>query len=354
MVNNLDDFFNDLESLGYESIEIFSDILNRNSVDDAYLLTRADLETIQLNIDGVLGKLERVQKLIDGEAAKARYFYQTQLEAGSYTINYAVFKSLEGQRAIVLPALSEGYAFIDALRTFFTGQEIKYVVGVEAGRGGKRALYEQEIPLSELIKKATLSYSDDASLDKLFTLKYNGGKTFLSESEKVKNRIVSPLKDNRTVYSAVYEYVKNKRLTSGEKISNGNVYEAYRRYISTRKSPKNKIPPSFNPDEFEKILNDIKKNNIASVKGGDLGLEQYKSMLGNSSFSFMGMTLMINTLTSVNNALKKELSTSNQSSLYKDLKSIFIQSNKEAATKLDKEAAKEARAYLKELLKGIS
>jgi hypothetical protein len=261
---------------------------------------------------------------------------------------------LEGQRATLLPVLSESYVFIDALRTFFTGQEIKYVVGVEAGRGGKRALYEQEIPLSELIKKATLSYSDDASLDKLFTLKYKGGKNFLYQSEKIKNRVVSPLRDNTTVYSAVYEFINNKRKESQEKINNGNVYEAYRRYISTRKSSKNQIPPPFNSDKFEKILEDVKKNTVASVKGGDLGLEQYKSMLGNSSFSFMGMTLMINTLTSVNNALKKELSASKQSSLYNDLKNIFIQSNKQAATQLDKEAAKEARTYLKELLKGIA
>lgn len=84
-----------------------------------------------------------------------------------------------------------------------------------------------------------------------------------------------------SVFSAVYNYTHN---TLGEtpKINKGIMYETYRlvldRYFEGKNKPVN--PPAIELDRIAQAYNEVKRNNAAFYKGGDIGTIQVKYLGG--------------------------------------------------------------------------
>lgn len=131
------------------------------------------------------------------------------------------------------------------MREFFTGETIKYQVGIEYY--GK--LYEGILSLEQIMSLAKVVPNWKGSVDNLIKLRLNTSKGNLARQLE---QVSDDAEGHSSLWSAIRSYV-------GKKTNRGNVYEAYRVLVSRQGN--NRIPPAnWNEEEFDNVLNMVKKN----------------------------------------------------------------------------------------------
>lgn len=183
--------------------------------------------------------------------------------------------------------LKEGYALIDLLRETITGEEIRYFIGVEY-RG---KLYEGYVSMQQILDMAKATPQWKGSLSSSVKLRLSGTNkgalaSLLDE--------VDDFRKNGEGHSTLYSSVKAYASSSG-KTNQGNVYEAYRALRARYDS--NDIPPAvWDPDEFDTIYMETRKNTGSFVTGGDILNDQIK-FFGGSVPSLAALATIRDTLT---------------------------------------------------------
>ena len=198
--------------------------------------------------------------------------------------------------------LKEGYEIIDILRKKYTGETIKYSVGVSY-RG---KLYEGTLNLQDILSIAKIDIVWKNSVDNIFKLRLSG----LSKSALIE-KLSTPYDGGSTLYSSIRDYSKNK------KWNEGNLYEAYKLYKMEQGS--NRIPPAkFVASHFEELLAQVRSNTVSFVKGGDM-LDESVKFFGRSMPSLASLKTIKTTLTSFNEIISQ----TNVNNIESGLKLLF-------------------------------
>lgn len=176
------------------------------------------------------------------------------------TKRYIAIRDLIKEDREIEYLLKEGYAIIDILREFFTGEKITYAIGVEYY--GK--LYEGNLTLSQILKLAAITVDWKGGMNSLVKLRLSGSN---------KSQIINML-GKQEVRSSLYTQIRNFA-SSNKKYNKGNLYEAYK--VMKYENGSNEIPPAiWSEDRFLQIYSDVTKNTQSFIKGGDFLNEQIK------------------------------------------------------------------------------
>lgn len=208
------------------------------------------------------------------------------------TKKYIATKQMIQKAPEIESLLKDGHMIIDILREKITQEKIEYFVGVEY-RG---KLYEGYLTLEQILNIAKIVPNWKGSLNSLVKLRLSGiNKSNLSQLLSYSNNV-----DDST-HSTLYSSVRNYASKSG-KTNEGNVYEAYRTLVQKYRS--NTIPPArWDPNEFDEVYLNVRKNTGSFVTGGDILNEQIK-FFGGSSPSLVSLSTIKNTLTDFKNFLQ--------------------------------------------------
>ena len=265
-----------------------------------------------------------------------------QIDASPEYVNYAIFRKLTYEQSEVDSLLKEGYVLIDELRHFFTGETIKYQIGVEYYGN----LYEFEMSMEQLLSYTSAVYNTRSKVDNMFKLRMNVGKGDLIKAYvDSRSTVVSSLK-GQTVYGVLSKQIR------AIKANRGNAYEAYRVYISLHG---NKIPPEVDLEEFTSILEEVRMNTASSVKGGDLGDTQIK-LFAKSAPSLMTTNTIRITLQEVVNMFKSYSAGGGAGKLRSAIKATFTKNVgvDGGAKAVDIALEKEIDKHLDKLLQKLS
>ncbi len=229
-------------------------------------------ESIQINVNKRLEVFDFSNIQIDGELSEQ---YKRWLIA----------KMMINEDNTIEPCLREGYELIDRLRTAVTGESLKYFVGVVAGRGSKKQLYEGFLTLKQIMSMTNLEPIWQNTANSLFKLRLRTKKSELLKS----------LKPASTASKNLYQEIINYASANENRIKNeGNIFEAYR-YMR-----KNKI--QFSPEKFDEIYLQTRANTASFVQGGDIDIESVKYFGGNAP-SLVSLSTIISALRSFNQAI---------------------------------------------------
>ena len=193
--------------------------------------------------------------------------------------------------------------------------------------------------MEELLSHAQATYNTKTQIDNMFKLRMNvGKKDLITAYTNSRATVISNIKGRGSYYSIIKDSV-------GLNMNKGNVYEAYRVYVSEvgGYAP----PPDFDLDRFSNILTSVRQNTASSVQGGDLGDVQIK-LFAKSAPSLMTTNTIRETLHSIKMSLSDFDATGNRLGLVDNLKSIFLKrfEVESTANQADFIATKKAEEYL--------
>lgn len=330
MANRVSDSIKEIKSLLVDAFTSESSVVVSNA-----------FQQLAIKLDGYLSRLDNFYEGIErsvNDVVKTT----AQIDAAPEYVNYSIFRKISYEQSEVDALLKEGYILIDELRHFFTGETIKYQIGVEYYGN----LYEFEMSIEQLLSHTAAVYNTRSKVDNIFKLRMNVAKGDLIKAYvDSRSTVVSSIK-GKTVYSALSKQVK------AIKANRGNAYEAYRVYISLHG---NDIPPDVNLDEFMSILEEVRMNTASSVKGGDLGDTQIK-LFAKSAPSLMTTNTIRITLKDVIAMLKEYSAGGEAGKLRTQIKSIFTKnaSMDAGAQAIDVALDKEIDKHLDKLLQNLS
>lgn len=279
----------------------------------------------------------------------------------------------------------DGYKLVMAIRTFFTGEPIKYTVGISGSSGGEDVFYERTITAKELFEDTgAVSFTsnlyrtiplaqgtlEEGKLSlKIFTLRINA-------TQKRYGMVGDEKEAARMNTNLMKSLMRYGNTTFGEnKINRGVVFEVYENFIrrydelfnqsrkgqsrtqkrrafeyltdverATKDFPGfydfNKNPPfgSRFQTNLDMLYNDAIKNNLRFSKGGDIGLEQLKF---NNAKLFNDVTILIKIIEN----LEKSFGNNNLKELKNTIIEEFtagIEGDKYLTSEIDKKANEEA------------
>ena len=247
------------------------------------LYTESFLQQVELKVNDYLKEAKAVMEAFNSELQ----LYQLEVN-NDLSIEYKrwlvakkmISSNIEG-------TLKKGYILIDELRESVTGQPVQYFVGVEAGRGKNRKLYEGYLSMEQILSMARLEAIWKNTSNSVFKLRLN------ARVENLKKSLRPASDKHRSLYGKVLEYA------SANKIKNtGNIFEAYRVMAATQSS--------WNEDKFDDIVIDIfqkvRSNTASFAKGGDY-LDESIKYFGGSAPSLASLSTIINILENFNRIL---------------------------------------------------
>lgn len=251
----------------------------------------------------------------------------------------------------ILMILTEAELFIDQVRTYFTGQKIIFTVGISYY--GK--LYEYNLKLLDMLKNAVVGI-DSSKLPGL-KLRIAKSKSALIKAygdintQTRQASIEEPYKQtavNNELYNFLHNYyLANKKHINGKYVNEGELYETYRYYIEKGKH-------SFDPHK-KNDLNFLHKaisrsmNSISGRKGGDINTAQVKFF----NASFATLSNIKNTLKELIELMKDFIQSGNRENFKKGLTKMFTKDKKDIED-IDRNAQKEAKKHIDEVIKTIS
>lgn len=265
------------------------------------------------------------------------------------TRRYQTIKSFNNEVDDIQSLLKEGYLYVDILRQAFTGQKISYQIGIiENG-----SLYQGTMDILQLIENSTIDVDSRIAIQNAAKLRMT--KVSASQLNNPSQIILKDVTENASsVFSAVYNYF-NASLHETPKINQGNMYEVYRRIVFQRGGV-NHIPPPFN-NPFETIAEiyaEIKRNNAAYYKGGDIAEIQVK-YLGGKPPSLTSLSSIKRVLTKSLSALKVVYSESEPNkALIKSLVNLFTQKQSNIYTEIQQVANNKAQQQIKDRINSIA
>ncbi len=294
------------------------------------MMTKQQSLLIRDQINQYLRLLDLLYMDINKQVLQAKKLSKS-IQASEEYMNYQVFKNLEYNQNNINALLTAGYVLIDQIRTFFTGQQITYTVGVEY----YGILYEFPMTMDQILSYSKATYNTRSVINNAFKLRLSARKRDLVElAKKHEQTLITSIKDSSSIYSAIRQYTGTKQ------INQGNVYEAYRVYISRYKT--------FRPKQFDKILSEVQSNTISFVQGGDIGDEQVK-FFGRSAPSLAATQTIRQTL-QIAKFLFHQLGTSGGDK--QQIKNI-IMSKFTKAQELDKTTKKEIQKHLDDIFSAL-
>lgn len=198
---------------------------------------------------------------------------------------YIVAKQMISQQPEIEQLLKTGYQIIDELRQAFTGEEVKYFVGVTVGRSHQ--LYEGYLTMQQILALTRLEPIWKNTASSVFKLRFSASK----------GSLISMLKPASQAHSTLYSSIASYASTHGIR-NEGNIFEAYR--IMVDKQQSNNIPPAeWDQDIFditlEQVINMTRKNVVSFAKGGDF-LDESIKFFGGQNPSLASLSTIKNIL----------------------------------------------------------
>lgn len=321
-------------------------------------LKQAFLETdLSSRLQGVKKLTSQIQNYLDryeqtskGIVDRYNNSIQNDPNLSDSTRRYQAVKTYNEQVDSIQDLLKEGYLYIDAIREFLTGQTIKYEIGIVK----EGILYEENIDLLTLIETSTLDIDSKISIGNAAKLRLKSGELSAKILQNpIEKAIQSDVENASSIFSAVYNYFTNT-LHNTPKVNKGNAYEVYKRLIFERQNL-NKIPPAKKTsiDEINKVYEEVKRNNAAYYKGGDINNIQVK-YLGNTPPSLTSLASIKRVLSKTKNALliiQKE--SKPKQKIINSLVNLFTQKSSKIVNDIERSANEQAKKQIKERLESI-
>ena len=262
------------------------------------------------------------------------------------TRRYQAVKSFNQQTNAIQDLLKQGYLYVDALRQAFTGESIAYQVALI----DNNFLYEGSMDILELIQHSTIDVDSRISIQNAAKLRM----TKVSAQDinnSTKTSIFDVTGSASSVYSAVHNYMTNSH--SIPKHNQGNAYEVYQRVLFERNG-KNTIPPNVSPQQIDRIYEQVKRNNAAYYKGGDIANIQVK-YLGGKPPSLTTLASIKTVLTKSSAALDVIYQESKpKKKIVNSFVNMFTQKSDKLFTEAEKTANEKAKQTIKDRLDSIT
>ena len=298
-------------------------------------------------IDFYLNKYEQTSK---GIVEKYNNSIQEEPNLSNSTRRYQAVKTYNEQVDSIQNLLKQGYLYVDAIREILTGQTIQYEIGIIK----EGILYENNVDLLTLIETSTLDVDSKISIGNAAKLRLKSGELSAKILQNPIEQIIQEEVDNASsIFSAVYNYFTNS-IHQTPKVNKGNAYEVYKRLIFERNNL-NKIPPAKKTsiEEINKIYEEVKRNNAAYYKGGDINDIQVK-YLGNTPPSLTSLSSIKRVLTKTKNALLIIYDESKpKQKVVESLVNLFTQNSTKITNDIERKANDEAKEHIRNKLMSI-
>ena len=327
----------------FQNAALIQEALENAFASSSQDITKNQLKLVVLNLDKYLNNLELFYQNIENQSRPIIEQYESA-NANTQTISYAVFKQLNYSSAEIENILKEGYVLMDKIRTFFTGEEITYQIGIPY-RG---ALYEQSISLEELLKYTKIDFNTKSKIDNIFKLRMTNKKDMRTAFQEKEAAVSSNVKDGSTVYSAVWHYLNTPGADPRNK-NLGNAYEVYRVLVAKRQNH-NRIPPAVTIKMIEDAFTEVRSNTASSIKGGDFLTSQIKYF--SSAPSLATTSLIRNTLQELKNNFEKFLQSANINEFKSSIKTMFLKDSS-VIDEIEQGALLEASQKIDEIINNL-
>lgn len=308
------------------------------------------LSNIQIVKTQIQDFLQRYDIISGGIYSRYRALADQLPQESESTRRYQAVKSFNQQTNAVQDLLKQGYLYVDALRQAFTGESIAYQVAlIDNG-----FLYEGSMDILELIQHSTIDVDSRISIQNAAKLRM----TKVSAQDinnSTKTSIFDVTESASSVYSAVHNYMTNSHSTP--KHNQGNAYEVYQRVLFERNG-KNTIPPNTSPQQIaqqiDRIYEQVKRNNAAYYKGGDIANIQVK-YLGGKPPSLTTLASIKTVLTKSSAALDVIYQESKpKKKIVNSFVNMFTQKSDKLFTEAEKTANEKAKQTIKDRLDSIA
>lgn len=303
------------------------------------------LSNIQIVKTQIQDFLQRYDIISGGIYSRYRTLADQLPQESESTRRYQAVKSFNQQTDAVQDLLKQGYLYVDALRQAFTGESIVYQVALI----DNNFLYEGSMDILELIQHSTIDVDSRISIQNAAKLRM----TKVSAQDinnSTKTSIFDVTGSASSVYSAVHNYMTNSH--SIPKHNQGNAYEVYQRVLFERNG-KNTIPPNVSPQQIDRIYEQVKRNNAAYYKGGDIANIQVK-YLGGKPPSLTTLASIKTVLTKSSAALDVIYQESKpKKKIVNSFVNMFTQKSDKLFTEAEKTANEKAKQTIKDRLDSI-
>lgn len=331
------------------------------SYSDNYKIIKQALQNafLEQSLEDKIENIKKVQSQIDNylkrykiisQGIRQRYqsLAQTLPNQSESTRRYQAVKSYNENVQSIQDLLKEGYLYVDALREAFTGESISYRIGIKENN----ILYEGTLDILELVQHSTLDVDSKIFIQNAAKLRMT--KVQVNQLNNVSQSLIQEVtSEASSLYSAVYNYLTGT-LHKTPKINEGNAYQTYRRVLfeydgQNKTSLDNRI---F--EQIDRIYEEVKRNNAAYYKGGDIADIQVK-YLGSSPPS-------LTSLASIKRVLEKSNSIFNiiyqnskpKKALIRSFVNLFTQKQTNLFTDVERTANEKARRTIEERIKSIA
>lgn len=330
------------------------------SYSDNYKIIKQALQNafLEQSLEDKIKNIKKVQSQIDNylkrykiisQGIRQRYqsLAQTLPNQSESTRRYQAVKSYNENVQSIQDLLKEGYLYVDALREAFTGESISYRIGIKENN----ILYEGTLDILELVQHSTLDVDSKIFIQNAAKLRMT--KVQANQLNNVSQFLIQETtSEASSLYSAVYNYLTGT-LHKTPKINEGNAYQTYRRALFERNG-QNEIPPAISFEQIDRIYEEVKRNNAAYYKGGDIADIQVK-YLGGSPPS-------LTSLASIKRVLEKSNSVFNiiyqnskpKKALIRSFVNLFTQKQTNLFTDVEKAANEKAKKTIEERIKSIA
>lgn len=310
-------------------------------------IVKSSVNKIIKELKDYMNRLENIYNDIESDAQKTLGIAEA-IDASQLTTSYSLYKKLNKYDDDIVTILKEGYILIDEIRTFFTGEKILYDIGFTYR--GVENLYEMQLTMEEVLSYTIATYNTKSKLDNLYKLRMSVKKgDLIAKYNESRQEMLAEEEGSTTLWSSIARYTQQKA-----PINMGNVYEAYKVY-SKLQDGKNKIPPAeWNQEQFDTILEEVKKNIASSTKGGDLENIQIK-FFGRSAPSLMTTANVRRTLNDILNIFQGIQSGKNENEIIQEVQKIFLKDHEidSITGKIEEAGLEKAENFLKERINKI-
>ena len=332
--------------------QLVSDDLSRIAKQDTDINIRDDLSRLQKRVHNHLNQLIKINKM--RMAPDLETFVANQQADNKDLSQQAAIYNYIRQRANkkytaqnveekILILFRDSVRMIDNIRQFFTGEKIKYIIGITGESKKGQALVQHTLTLQEVLggTKVSLYFKKNSKTGEqelvsrldLQTKSYIRNITAQKENARKVLAEVLDTGNHSTIWSAIYEYIKAEN-TTGKKYNWGYAFQAYKLIINTKRHNRiSKLTRDITSDQiadaYNEAYNRVKHNNAMASLGGDWLDQQLKFMGEKSSVSVMSLAQMTKTLQEFDTSLRQFLSGGTKEEFEGTLKTLFLKSSEQ-------------------------
>lgn len=263
---------NQIENILAEALQSETIQLKKQKITPLIRILNEKAVKIQQQQNKIFDYNEIITRYINAGFSRKSAFEQGYQE-GKISINITT------EETLLLQEILDGYEAVNKIRQLFTKQKIFYQIGIGVGSENQQLL-QTSMNFNELQSHLYIEYRSDG-----YSIRISNSQAFIKDIiNKRNNESISAIKQLEgfvpgasTLYSAVYRFFTDNRLSKQYKVGNwGNFYQAYR-LLYNKSTRKNLYRPRNNTiaKAFTQVLAGGGKEG-SFIKGGDVGLEQDK------------------------------------------------------------------------------